>query len=68
MSLWYVLRGNSQETYEFDEEEFHDVKWFDLKDIPFEKSDPHMRRFIKKLESAHLSLNRDSKGFDRDLN
>ena len=36
--------------YQFDEEEFNEVRWFRLDDIPYEKSDPHMRRFIKKLK------------------
>lgn len=51
VSLWYVLKGNSAIEYNFDKEEFNDIKWFSLDRMPYERSDPHMRRFIKKLES-----------------
>lgn len=50
VSLWYVLEGNSQQSLDFDEEEFSSVKWFDLEDIPFNKSDPHMERFVSKFK------------------
>lgn len=50
VSLWYVLKGDSHATYQFDEEEFNKVRWFRLDDIPYEKSDPHMHRFIEKLK------------------
>lgn len=49
VSLWYVLKGNHQEKYHFDEEEFASIRWFSFKEIPYEKSDPHMQRFITKL-------------------
>lgn len=51
ISLWYVLQGNSQDTYSFDTEEFTTIKWFTFEDIPYERSDPHLRRFIHKLEA-----------------
>lgn len=50
VSLWYVIEGNHQAPSTFDEEEFEDIKWYALNDIPFEQSDCHMRRFVKKLE------------------
>jgi 8-oxo-dGTP diphosphatase len=50
VSLWYVLRGDSHQTYSFDESEFHDVRWFHFDDIPYAKSDPHMGRFVEKLK------------------
>ncbi len=49
VSLWYILRGNHQGQYVFDAEEFNEIKWFAFNDIPYKKSDPHMRRFINKL-------------------
>jgi 8-oxo-dGTP diphosphatase len=52
VSLWYVLKGDSHATYQFDEEEFNKVRWFRLDDIPYEKSDQHMRRFIEKLKGG----------------
>ncbi len=51
VSLWYVLKGNSSYKLQFDIEEFNAVCWFGLKDIPFEKSDPHMERFINKFKT-----------------
>lgn len=49
VSLWYILKGDSTKTYAFDKEEFNTIRWFSLKDLPYEKSDPHMVRFVKKL-------------------
>ena len=51
VSLWYVLRGNSLATYQFDTSEFHDIRWYNFEEIPYEKSDPNMKRFIEKLKS-----------------
>jgi 8-oxo-dGTP pyrophosphatase MutT (NUDIX family) len=52
VSLWYMLKGDSHATYEFDKEEFNEVRWFHLNDVPYDKSDPHMRRFIEKLKGS----------------
>ncbi len=49
VSLWYLLRGDSRQQYQFDENEFHQIKWFDVEQVPFEKSDPHLNRFFKKI-------------------
>ena len=51
MSLWYLLRGDSSRAIEFDRGEFHGVRWFGFDEIPFERSDPHMRRFVEKLRA-----------------
>ena len=50
ISLWYVLKGNHKAKYNFDEGEFNSIKWCAFDEIPYEKSDPYMRRFIKKLQ------------------
>lgn len=50
VSLWYVLKGNHQDNYVFDHKEFNDIQWFSFDDIPYEKSDPHMKRFVEKLK------------------
>lgn len=50
VSLWYVLKGNCQETYIFDDAEFNAIKWFALNEIPYDRTDPHMPRFIAKLQ------------------
>jgi len=51
VSLWYLLRGDSSREIEFDLGEFHGVRWFGFGEIPFERSDPHMRRFVAKLRA-----------------
>lgn len=50
VSLWYVVRAAQAQAIRFDSNEFNAVRWFSFADIPFERSDPHMARFIKKLE------------------
>lgn len=50
VSLWYVLKGFKSHIYEFDKNEFHGMKWYKFDFLPFEKSDPHMKRFITKLK------------------
>ncbi|MFK7800882.1 MAG: NUDIX hydrolase [Anaerolineae bacterium] len=55
VSLWYVLKHNSADPLNFDEDEFNQIKWFDLDKIPFEKAEPHLKRFIKKLTYAKIS-------------
>lgn len=49
VSLWYVIKGNSNVRYEYDQGEFSDIKWFGLDEVPYEHSDPHMKRFISKF-------------------
>ena len=51
VSLWYLLRGDSTRAIEFDRGEFHGVRWFGFDEIPFERSDPHMRRFVAKMRA-----------------
>ena len=50
VSLWYVLTANSRLDFDFDKEEFEKIAWFEFKDIPYQHSDPHLSRFIQKLE------------------
>ncbi len=49
VSLWYVLKWNSDEPMTYDKDEFHQIRWFEINEIPFERSDPHLRRFIEKM-------------------
>jgi 8-oxo-dGTP diphosphatase len=51
VSLWYLLRGDSSRAIEFDRGEFHGVRWFRFDEIPFERSDPQMRRFVEKMRA-----------------
>ena len=50
VSLWYVLKGHEHDAYAFDRDEFNDIRWFALDEIPFSKADPHLGRFIEKLK------------------
>ena len=49
VSLWYIVRISRDTPFEFDQDEFNDAKWFKRDEIPFERSDPNMERFINKL-------------------
>lgn len=49
VSLWYLIKGNSAENIQFNEEEFHQVQWFDVSNIPYHRTDPHMHRCVTKL-------------------
>jgi 8-oxo-dGTP diphosphatase len=54
VSLWYVLKVNRSAKITFDHEEFNSVKWFAFGEIPFERAEPNLRRFMKKLSWARL--------------
>lgn len=50
VSLWYVLRGYRQQDLTFDLSEFTAARWFHRDAIPFERTDPNLRRFLAKLD------------------
>lgn len=51
VSLWYLLRGNSEEKITYDKNEFKGYKWFGYNEILETdiKLDPHMHRFVNKF-------------------
>lgn len=49
VSFWYVIQGQQEDAYQFNTDEFEAIRWFGFNEIPYEISDPHMRRFLKKL-------------------
>ena len=51
VSLWYVLAGDAERPTWFDPAEFNSVAWFGFDEVPFERSDPHLRRFMNKLQA-----------------
>ena len=55
VSIWYVLRGDKNAILDYDREEFVDIHWFCFDQVPLERSDPHMNRFLNKL-ALRLSL------------
>ena len=52
VSLWYVLEGDCRRHLEYDRAEFHQVAWFSLDQLPLERADPHLGRFVRKLVAA----------------
>ena len=56
VSLWYVLQGNSQAPLNYDKTEFHGVSWLTSEEIPYDRSDPHMKRFMNKLDPLRRNL------------
>ncbi len=56
VSLWYVLRGTSTAPLHFDESEFSEVRWFQFAEVPFERADPQLRRFLHKLQQTRREV------------
>lgn len=54
VSLWYVLRGSSDVHLDFDKSEFKQIRWFGMDEIPFQRTDPHLQRFLAKLQKYNL--------------
>jgi len=52
VSLWYVIHASRSQTMTFDDSEFNSVRWFPFDAIPISHTDPHLHRFVKKLEAA----------------
>jgi 8-oxo-dGTP diphosphatase len=52
VSLWYVVEASRMQPLTFDAQEFNAVRWFPFNEVPFERSDPQMRRFVEKLGSV----------------
>ena len=51
VSLWYLLKGAPHQMLDYDTDEFNQIRWFSIEEIPFEKADPHMKRCIQKMLS-----------------
>ncbi|MBC3908011.1 NUDIX hydrolase [Undibacterium umbellatum] len=49
VSLWYVVRASRYQNFQYDESEFRDARWFPFDEVPLERTDPHMKRFLTKL-------------------
>ncbi|MFI1918032.1 NUDIX domain-containing protein [Nocardia sp. NPDC020380] len=54
-SLWYVIRGMRTHAYALDPAEFDGGRWWDLNPETLPESDPHLHRFVRKLNSALAS-------------
>lgn len=49
VSLWYVLRGHRAADLVFDDSEFRGVRWFHKDEVPLDRTDRNMGRFLNKL-------------------
>lgn len=49
VSLWYVIKGEAGAAYDFDRNEFHEVKWFHRSELPEGRSEPNLKRFLQKV-------------------
>lgn len=49
VSLWYVVQGDRTATIVFDSVEFNEVRWFAFSQVPLERSEPHLARFLAKV-------------------
>ncbi|MEZ5649444.1 MAG: NUDIX domain-containing protein [Burkholderiaceae bacterium] len=51
VSLWYTVRRSRSEPLCYDEGEFKSVRWFSFSEVPYERTDPNLERFIAKLRA-----------------
>ncbi|MBA3602460.1 MAG: NUDIX domain-containing protein [Parachlamydiaceae bacterium] len=56
VSFWYLLKCDPNSVLNYDADEFNKIGWFGIDEIPYEKSDPHMKRFVEKMLNL-LKLN-----------
>ncbi len=49
VSIWYTLKGDRSKELAFDDSEFLGVRWFRKDEVPLDRTDKHMERFLKKL-------------------
>ena len=49
VSIWYALRGDRATELVFDTSEFLGIRWFHKDDVPLDRTDRHMERFLMKL-------------------
>jgi 8-oxo-dGTP diphosphatase len=59
ISLWYVVRASRHQGIEFEEREFNGVRWFAFNEVPFERADPHLHRFLRKLTGLACATKED---------
>ncbi|MBU3061931.1 NUDIX domain-containing protein [Nocardia sp. NEAU-G5] len=52
VSLWFVARGERAREYPLDPDEFAGGLWWDLDPYGLPATDPHLPRFIRKLDSV----------------
>ena len=50
VSLWYVLYGKATAELAYDAGEFCDMAWFAFDQLPLTRCEPHLTRFVAKLQ------------------
>jgi hypothetical protein len=50
VSLWYVVQGDATAQLAPDPGEFYRVRWFGFDQLPLDRTDPHLVRFVVKLK------------------
>ena len=55
VSLWYVVNADKATPITFDASEFNAVRWFKFQDVPLQRSDPHIARFLAKLSATTMA-------------
>lgn len=58
VSLWYVVFAARSQAMVFDEQEFESIQWFAFSEVPLDRSDPHLERFIRKLRASISQFDR----------
>jgi 8-oxo-dGTP pyrophosphatase MutT (NUDIX family) len=53
VSLWYKVVADRDVQLRLDPDEFHSIRWFVFEEVPLRRSDPHLGRFIAKLQAEH---------------
>ena len=54
VSLWYAVNADMATPFYFDASEFDDARWFKFRDVPLQRSDPHLARFLAKLSATTI--------------
>ena len=49
VSLWYPVTRSRLEPIEYDESEFHQIRWFHFSEVPHDRTDPNLKHFLAKL-------------------
>lgn len=64
VSLWYLLKGDPSQVLDYDPNEFHQIHWFGINEIPVDNTDPHMKRFIEKMLRNQTWKSYESSAYD----
>jgi len=56
VSIWYALKGDRTKSLSYDDSEFHNVCWFHKDEVPLNRTDKHMQRFLAKLYTSRFPI------------